>query len=171
MSGRGARLAGGAIAALALASALSGCGFTPMYATPGVGAGLASIDVDAPSGRLGYLLRESLDDALGRDKSTPAAYRLEMTLVQSRGPRGLNINDVAEYYNLGLTVQYRLISVTSGKVAASGTVTSQVTYDDTGQAYADIAAAQDAQQRVASDAAQRIQLQLASWMHRQAASD
>jgi LPS-assembly lipoprotein len=171
MNPRRIRLAVGAIAALALAPALAGCGFTPMYATPGVTAGLASIDVTAPRGRLGYLLREDLDDALGRDKSAPAAYRLELTMVQSRGPRGLNIADVAEYYDLGLTVQYRLVSVTTGKVAASGAVTSQVSYDDSGQAYADIAAAQDAQDRVASDAAQRIQLQLASWMHRQAPGD
>ena len=168
MSARGARLAGGVIAALTLASVLGGCGFTPMYATPGLSAGLASIDVNAPRGRLGYLLREDLDDALGRDKSGPAAYRLELTLVQSRGPRGLNINDVAEYYDLGLTVQYRLVSIATGKVAAAGAVTSQVSYDDTGQAYADIAAAQDAQGRAASDAAERIQMQLAAWMHRQA---
>ncbi|MBV8684772.1 MAG: hypothetical protein JO111_17995 [Caulobacteraceae bacterium] len=139
-----------------------------MYATPGVSSGLASIDVDAPRGRLGYLLREDLDDALGRDKSAPPSYRLELTLVQSRGPRGLNRSDVAEYYDLGMTVQYRLISIATGKVAASGAVTTQVSYDDSGQAYADIAAAQDAQNRVASDAAQRIQVQLASWMHRQA---
>lgn len=168
MSGRRPRFVAGAIAGLALTSGLGGCGFTPMYATPGVGTGLASIDVAAPKGRLGYLLREDLDDALGRDKSAPAAYRLELTLVQSRGPRGLNRADVAEYYDLGLTVQYRLIAVTNGKVAASGAVTSQVSYDDSGQAYADIAAAQDAQNRIASDAAQRIQIQLASWMHRQA---
>ncbi|HEX4742199.1 MAG TPA: LPS assembly lipoprotein LptE [Caulobacteraceae bacterium] len=169
MSPRRFRLVVGAIATLA--PALAGCGFTPMYATPGVSAGLASIDVTAPHGRLGYLLREDLDDALGRDKSAPPAYRLELTMVQSRGPRGLNIADVADYYDLGLTVQYRLVSIVTGKVAASGAVTSQVSYDDTGQAYADIAAAQDAQGRVASDAAQRIQIQLASWMHRQAPGD
>ena len=168
---RGVRLAGGALAVSALASALGGCGFTPLYATPGVSSGLASIDVDAPRGRIGYLLREDLDDALGRDKSAPPSYRLELTLVQSRGPRGLNRSDVAEYYDLGLTVQYRLVSIASGKVAASGAVTSQVSYDDSGQAYADIAAAQDAQNRIASDAAQRIQVQLASWMHRQASGD
>lgn len=168
MNRQGARLAVGAIAGLSFATALGGCGFTPLYATPGVSSGLATIDVNAPRGRLGYLLREDLDDALGRDKSAPPAYRLELTLVQSRGPRGLNINDVAEYYDLGLTVQYRLVSIATGKVAASGAVTSQVSYDDTGQAYADIAAAQDAQSRVANDAAQRIQMQLASWIHRQA---
>jgi LPS-assembly lipoprotein len=171
MSRRRTRLVGGAVAALALAPLLGGCGFTPMYATPGVSSGLASIEVSAPKGRLGYLLREDLDDALGRDKGAPPAYRLEMTLVSTRGPRGLNISDVAEYYDVGLTVQYRLVSIATGKVSASGAVTSQVAYDDSGQAYADISAAQDAQNRVASDVAQRIQVQLASWMHREAPGD
>jgi LPS-assembly lipoprotein len=171
MNARRIRLAFGAAGAIALTTLLGGCGFTPLYATPGVSAGLASIEVSAPKGRVGYLLREDLDDALGHDKAAPPAYRLEMTLVQSRGPRGLNIADVAEYYDVGLTVQYRLISIATGKVATSGAVTSQVSYDDSGQAYADISAGQDAQNRIASDAAQRIQVQLASWMHREAAEN
>jgi LPS-assembly lipoprotein len=156
------------IAAGALAPALGGCGFTPLYATPGVTKGLAAIEVVAPHGRVGYLIREDLDDALGRDKSGPAAYRLELTLVQTRGPRGLTIADVAEYYDVGLTVQYKLTSLATGKVAYTGAVSSQVSYDDSGQAYSDIAAAQDAQDRIANDAAQRIQLELAAWMARQA---
>jgi LPS-assembly lipoprotein len=156
------------LVALTIAPGLAGCGFTPMYATPGVSSGLAAIQVSAPHGRVGYLLREDLDDALGHDKSAAPAYRLDLTLVQTHGPRGLTIADVAEYYDLGLTVQYKLTSLATGKVAFSGQVTSQVSYDDSGQAYADIAAGQDAQNRIASDAARRIQIQLASWMTRQA---
>jgi len=160
-----------ALAALSLAAAascLAGCGFTPLYATPGISKGLASIEVAAPRGRVGYLLREDLDDALGRDKSAPATYRLDLTLAQTRGPRGLTIADVAEYYDAGLTVQYKLTEIATGKVARTGQVTSQVSYDDSGQAYADIAAAQDAQSRIAADAAQRIQAQLQAWILQQA---
>jgi LPS-assembly lipoprotein len=161
-----------ALAALAAAATgLSGCGFTPLYATPGVSKGLASIEVAAPRGRVGFLLREDLDDALGHDKSAAPAYRLELTLVQTRGPRGLTIADVAEYYDVGLTVQYKLTDLATGKVTHTGQVTSQVSYDDSGQAYADIAAAQDAQTRIAADAAQRIQAQLQAWILRQAPGD
>jgi LPS-assembly lipoprotein len=156
-------------AALALlAPSMAGCGFTPMYATPGVSRGLAGIEVAAPHGRVGYLLREDLDDALGRDKGAPAAYRLDLVLVQSRGPRGLTLSDVAEYYDVGLTVQYKLTSLATGKAVYAGKVSSQVSYDDSGQAYADISAAQDAQSRIASDVARRIQVELAAWMTRQA---
>jgi len=157
------------IAALgALSGSLAGCGFTPLYGAPGVTEGLSRIAVTAPAGRVGYLLRENLDDALGRDKAAPVAYRLEMTLAETRGPRGLTRTDVADYYDVGLTVHYNLVAVGTGNVVSTGSVASQVSYDDSGQAYADIAAAQDADARIAADAARRIEIKLAAWMARQA---
>ena len=62
------------------ALALGGCGFTPLYATPGVAGGLPHIEVVAPQGRVGYLLREDLDDDLGHAKGDTPLYRLEMVL-------------------------------------------------------------------------------------------
>jgi LPS-assembly lipoprotein len=146
---------------------LTACGFTPLYGRPGVTAGLSSIEVVSPQGRVGFLLRQSLDDDLGHDKSAPAQYRLEMTLAQTRGPRGLTRSDVADYYDIGLTVHYALILVATGKTVDTGDVASQVSYDDSGQAYADISAAQDADSRIASDAARRIEIKLAAWMAKQ----
>ena len=90
---------------------LAGCGFTPLYARPGLGRELASVQVIAPQGRVGYLLREDLDDALGRDKAAAPRFRLEMTDLQTRDPRGLTLEDVAERYVLGLTVSYRLVDL------------------------------------------------------------
>jgi LPS-assembly lipoprotein len=149
------------------AGGVGGCGFTPLYASPGVASGLPAIHVVPPEGRIGYLLREDLDDALAHDKSAPEAWRLEMTLVQTRDPRGLDINDVAERYDVGLTVKYTLTSIATGKVAHVGQVSTQVFYDEANAPYAGIAARQDAQERVASDAARRIQLDLAAWLARQ----
>ena len=147
-----------------LALTLAGCGFTPMYATPGVSSGLSTIEVVAPDGRVGYLLREDLDDALGRNKSAPATYKLEMVLTQTRNPRGLSVTDVAERYVVGVNVKFTLTDLTTAKVAHTGEVTSQVSYDAADQPYAGIAARQDSQQRAASDAARQIQLDLAVWM-------
>jgi LPS-assembly lipoprotein len=159
----------GLIIALAVATfPLVGCGFTPLYGAPGVTQGLSRIAVTAPPGRVGFLLRENLDDALGRDKTAPIAYRLEMTLAETRGPRGLTRTDVADYYDVGLTVHYNLVAVATGKIVSAGSVASQVSYDDSGQAYADIAAAQDADARIAADAARRIEIKIAAWMARQA---
>ena len=152
--------------AIALAPVLGGCGFTPLYASPTTAAGLPAIEIVAPQGRVAYLLREDLDDALGRDKNAPAAWRLDFTLKQTRDPRGLTVNDVAERYDLGLTVNYTLTSVATGKVVHSGAVATQVFYDAANEPYAGIAARQNSQERVASDAARRIQIDLAAWMSR-----
>ena len=161
-----------ALAALALAAAapLGGCGFTPLYATPGVAGGLTHIQVVAPKGRVGYLLREDLDDALGHAKGDAPIYRLEMVLDQVRQAHGLTANDTAQRYELDLTVIYTLINISTGKVATTGQVTSDVSYDSTVQPYAGIAARQDTQNRQATDAAQKIEVQIAAWMAAHAAS-
>jgi LPS-assembly lipoprotein len=151
---------------LVLAAAIGGCGFTPLYATPGTSAGLQRIDVVAPRGRVAYLLREALDDALAHDKSAPPAWRLDLTITQTRDPRGLTISNVAERYDVGLTVGYTLTAVATGKVADTGKVVTQVSYDQAAAPYAGIAARQDAQQRAAQDAARRLQIKLATWMAR-----
>lgn len=155
-----------AVLALGLAPMLGGCGFTPLYASPTVASGLPAIQVVAPQGRVAYLLREDLDDALAHDKSAPAAWRLDFTVKQTRDPRGLSVTDVAERYQVGLTVNYTLTSVATGKIAHIGQVSTEVFYDEADAPYAGIAARQDSQERVASDAARRIQLDLAAWMTR-----
>ncbi len=146
---------------------LSACGFTPLFAEQGMAQSLSAVQVDSPHGRIGFLLTQDLNDDLGRDKEASPAYRLTMTLNETRGPRGLTLADVADYYDVGLTVHYALVSTRTGKTVTSGDVASQVSYDDSGQAYGDIAAAQDADARAALDAASRIQMKLVAWMARQ----
>jgi LPS-assembly lipoprotein len=150
--------------ALGAAALLAGCGFTPLYATPGAAGGLTHIQVVAPTGRVGYLLREDLDDALGHAKGDPPQYRLEMVIDQTRQAHGLTQNATAQRYELDMTVIYTLIEISSGKVATTGQVISNVSYDSSDQPYAGIAARQDTQDRLASDAAQKIQVQIAAWM-------
>ena len=152
------------IAVMLAAGSVAGCGFTPLYATPGVSPGLSSIEVIAPEGRVAYLLREDLDDALARDKGAPPAWRLTFQVSQTRDPRGLRQDDVAERYELGVTISYTLTDVASGKVAHTGVVSTEVSYDAADQPYAGIAARQDSQDRAASDAARKIHLDLAAWM-------
>jgi LPS-assembly lipoprotein len=154
------------LAATALAPILAGCGFTPLYATPGVSTGLSAVSVEAGKGRVAYLLRQDLDDALAHDMSRPAAWRLNLDILQTRTPRGLSINDVAERYDVALTVKYTLTAVGASTVAYAGEVNTSVSYDAADAPYAGIAARQDAQERAASDAARRIQIQLAAWMAR-----
>ena len=150
--------------AAATALALSACGFTPLYAARGVSPSLAAIQVAAPQGRAGQLVRESLDDALARDAARPAAYRMDLALTEQRYPRGLRVDNVATRYEYVLVASYTLVALPSGGAAKRGRVRVQVTYDSADQPYASVAAQQDAQARAAAEAARRIELELAVWM-------
>jgi LPS-assembly lipoprotein len=141
---------------------LSGCGFTPLYGVQGVAPSLAAIEVVAPQGRAGFLLREKLDDAFGHNGAVPA-YRLTMNLAENRYPRGVRVDNVANRYELVLVVDYTLTAVGGGPVK-TGHIQSSVTYDSADQPYASIAAEQDGQERAAGEAARQIQLDLASWL-------
>ena len=157
----------GLAAAAALAAALAGCGFTPMYAQPGVSSGIRHIQVVAPRGRIGYLLGESLDDDFGNARGEAPHYRLEMVLTEARQAHGLTANDVAQRYEFDLKVVYTLTDLATGKAVHTGTVFSNISYDSAEQPYAGIAAAEDVQNRLASDAAQKVSVQVGAWLANQ----
>lgn len=155
-----------AIALLLLTPGLAACGFTPLYATPGLSSGLSGIESIAPEGRTGFLLRQALDDALARNEATPAVYRLTMDLKETRTPRGRRVDATASRYELVLVADWKLVTVATGAVALEGTTQTEVTFDRADQPYSGIVANQDAQSRAASELARKIQLQLANWMAR-----
>lgn len=148
---------------IALALPLGGCGFTPLYAAPGVASSLPAIEVIAPQGRVGELMREELNDALGRDLAIPPAYRLDLWYRTDRIGRGLRIDNVVSRYELVLQVEYRLVERNSGRELRRRRIKSEVTFDSVDAPYAAIAAQQDAEARAAADAARRIHLELAGW--------
>jgi LPS-assembly lipoprotein len=150
-------------AVCAASFALGGCGFTPLYAAPGVVSNLASIDVVAPQGRTGFLLGQHLNDAFARGAGR-AAYKMQLSLAEVRYPLGIRTDNVATRYEYVLTADYVLASQPSGVVAKRGRVRVELTYDSADQPYASIAAQQDAQDRAAQEAARRIQLELAAWL-------
>ncbi|WP_293907561.1 LPS assembly lipoprotein LptE [Phenylobacterium sp.] len=153
--------------ALALigALALGGCaGFQPLYGQAGVVKGLASIQVQAPAGRTGYLIREHLDDAFAKDHTAAPTYSMDLSLGEARYPRGVRIDNVATRYEYVLTAVYTLKQLPSGALAKQGQVRVELTYDSADQPYASISAQQDAQDRAAEEAARRIQLELAVWL-------
>lgn len=154
----------------ATAVGLSACGFTPLYAEPSVGRALTAVEVVAPEGRTGYLIREHLDDALAKNRSVAPRYRMDLQLGESRYPRGLRVDNVATRYEYVLTAAYTLTALPSGAKAKSGAVRVELTYDSADQPYASVAAQQDVQDRAAQEAARRIQLELATWLAAQGGS-
>ena len=151
-----------ALAAAALG--LSACGFTPLYATPGVSSQLTAVEVTTPPGRTGQLIREHLDDALGRSKGVAPRYKMDLSLSETRYPRGVRVDNVATRYEYVLTANYIVTALPSGAPVKRGATRVEVTYDSADQPYASIAAQQDAQDRAAAEAARKIQLELAAWL-------
>jgi LPS-assembly lipoprotein len=156
-----------ALAGLAITSALltAGCaGFQPLYAQDSVVKNLAAVQVNAPAGRTGYLMRQHLDDALAKNHAAAPTYAMDLAITEARYPRGVRIDNVATRYEYVLTANYSLRTAATGLVAKQGQVRVELTYDSADQPYASISAQQDAQDRAAEEAARRIQLELAVWM-------
>ena len=161
---RGIRAIRGSLLVIAASAALSGCGFAPLYGQPEVMPKLAAIDVEAPQGRTGFLIRQHLDDAFARKHAAPAAYHMRLALGEQRYPRGVRVDNVATRYEYVLTATYDLVSMPSGALAKRGSVRVEITYDSADQPYASVAALLDAQDRAAEEAARRIQVELAAWL-------
>jgi LPS-assembly lipoprotein len=149
------------ISALLIVTALglSGCGFTPLYGETGVGSSLSRIAVTTQDDRLGYRVREQLEDALGRDGSQAPLWRLETALEQSRRPLGRRIDDTATRYELTVRGSWTL-TPSAGGVAISGVETVTTTYAAADQPFAAIAAQQDGEERAAAELARLIRLDL-----------
>jgi LPS-assembly lipoprotein len=151
-------------AALCVTVVLGGCGgFTPLYAAQGVSPKLAAIEVTQPDGRLGFYMREYLEDSLARDRNQPAVYRLSIANRELRVPRGITISNVASRYEVDLSTTYTLTEIATGKQVTRGIVSVNVTYDVQTQPYASLAAQQDGERRVAEQAADRLRIELATY--------
>lgn len=147
-----------AAAATGASLLVSACGFTPMYATGG-SPSLTRIAVSTPDDRLGYVLREQLEDALARDRDAQPLYRLTTQVEQNRRPLGRRIDDTATRYELTVRVAWTLTPV-DGRPPVTGTEAATVTYASADQPYAAIAAQQDGEARAAAELARLIRLDL-----------
>ncbi|HEY4032129.1 MAG TPA: LPS assembly lipoprotein LptE [Caulobacteraceae bacterium] len=147
-----------------LSASLAGCGgFTPLYAAQGVSPKLAAIEVSQPDGRLGFYMREYLEDSLARDRNQPPVYRLNFANRELRVPRGITVSNVASRYEVDLSTTYTLTEIATGKQVTRGQVSINVTYDVQTQPYASLTAQQDGERRAAEVAADRLRVELASY--------
>lgn len=148
------------LAVALLLPVLAACGFTPMYAQPGVAGGLARVAVETPETRTGHLLREKLEDAFAGGPGAEAAYRLTVALDEQRYARGIGSDDSATRYELAVRADWTLADRRTGAVVASGSRPVTVSHDASVQPYASLTALEDAQERAAAQAAQLIRVDL-----------
>lgn len=149
----------GAVLAVLSAVVLSACGFTPMYADPAVGSPLRRIAVETQDDRLGYRLREQLEDALAWDRGATPLYRLTTQVEQNRRSLGRRIDDTATRYELTVKAAWTLTPASGGE-PVSGVETVTTTYAAADQPYAAIAAQQEGEERAAAELARLIRLDL-----------
>ena len=152
-------------AALLAASALSGCGFTPMYAKPSVGHNLSDVDLDVPQTRTGYFLGQDLRQTLEDDPSKPKAYSLKIDMTESHYGIGYRIDDTSTRSEITSGVVYTLTDKETGKVLTTDHFTETVTYASTSSPFAGIVAQQAGQERLAQAVATRVQGALAVYFH------
>ncbi|WP_417481232.1 LPS assembly lipoprotein LptE [Maricaulis sp.] len=156
------RLAATAFAFL-LTAGLSACGFTPMYGTNGVAAGLSDIRVETGRERVDYRLQEALLDGMGA-RSADGPYTLRATTTVTSTPFGVGADAIASRYAVSVRVRWQLYREGGLDPVTSGVVNSSASYDVPAGVYGALTSETDAEDRALNLAADRIITQLARAM-------
>jgi LPS-assembly lipoprotein len=149
----------------ALPVLLTACGFTPMYAQTGVVGNLSQVAVETPQTRTGYFLGQQLRNGLASDASNSALYTLTIKLEERHYQVGYRVDDTSTRSELTSRVAYTLIDNRTRKVVLKDAFTETVTYSTSSSPFTGIVSQQDAQERLATSAAQKIQTAIALHFH------
>jgi len=154
-----------AIAALCLT--LMGCGFRPLYGSAQLSPQMASIYVEPIPESTGYELRNHLIDLL-RSDGDPAgkAYHLKVTLSDTNQAVTLQNDATITRYNDTLKASYVLTDAKDTPIA-QGDLSGLSSYNVANSPYSTVVAQKDSDLRAADDLAERIQLDLGVFFHRQ----
>jgi LPS-assembly lipoprotein len=157
-------------AAVSFALALGACGFTPMYGSAGYGAGLSDIRVETGEERVDFLLQEALIEQMGsRHADGDLTLRTETRL----GAQGLGVgaDAIVRRFAIRLNVDYEVYRDGETDPVFTGSTFGEASYDLSNSVYASMISEQDAQERAARMAAERIALQLVRALNTPAPAD
>jgi len=144
---------------------LSGCGFAPLYAQQGLTTNLSNIAVDAPDTRTGYFVAQDLRNNLGADLSSPKPFLLTIQMGEGHFSVGYRTDETSTRSEITSTVNYTLKDTRTGKVLLKDKFTETVTYDTSQSPLTGVVSQQDAERRLATAIAQRLQNDLALYFH------
>lgn len=150
--------------------AVTGCGLRPLYSGGSGGAvsqTLRSVDVAAIDGKAGWLMRNALNDRLGRDRGAPALYRLEVELDDQITGFGVRRDDAITRERRTLRARYRLVEAANGTVVLDATAGSDVGIDVVSSEYATVAAENTALERLSQTIADQMVARIALYIDRQ----
>ncbi len=156
-----------------VASALSACGFSPLYGTREGGvrtaAELQQIQVvTIEDGRTGHDVYNALIDRLSPyGEPRDPDYQLRIRLNEEREGVAIERNASITRYNYQLVAQYSLLDVRSGNVIHEGRSRSIASYNVVESQFATLMARRDAEERAATELSEDIKLRLAIFFDRQ----
>jgi LPS-assembly lipoprotein len=140
--------------ALALTLALTGCGFAPVYSNGGSSVGPVSIaQID---GRAGYFLRQELDRHAVLEQGSSAPRVLTIKLNTTFGTAAATVDGLSGRTLYTMTANYSLAPTATGQELLTGIVTATVGYESLDQAYGDVALQADAEERAATQIADKV---------------
>ena len=153
---------------LALAAALGGCGFRPMYGgagtadDPDIREQLAAIEIRGLDGRLGQILRNDLLDQLNPvGEQVPARYFLGVQLRRFSNALGIQLDSTITRYNLLLIARFQLRERGTRRVLYQAIARREASYNVSLLPFADLTAEQNAERRAAREVSNDIRTQLA----------
>lgn len=154
------------VAALTL---LAGCNIRPLYGTVGASAPaqeeLAAIDIEPAKTRVEQVLRNELIFMFQRGgEAAPTRYRLKMILNQSESAVAVEeLADVPAAYLLQITASFVLTDAATGQTLLTGSTFANASYDFSSQRFANLRAAEDAEDRAAKTIADDIRTRIAAY--------
>lgn len=153
-----------ALAPLALLASLAACGLQPIYAggSSGVVArGLADVEVAPIQGQEGWLVKNALEDRLGRGQGSGSAqYRLDVVLDDKLEGLGLLTDDTIGRERRTLRARYQLVDLSNDAILVDATAGSDAGIDVVSSEYATIAAEQTALENLSQEVADQIVVRL-----------
>lgn len=160
------------LSALFAAPLLAACGFTPLHSTS-ASAPLPALTLDfqetqasgATGDKIEFLLRQSLKDRMSPSAASPYTLTLDSRLT--RRSLGIRVDDVASRFDLILVVNYKLIKKSDGELMDRGSVRAISTFGAPTDPYGRTTAQFDAEERVTTEASDRLILNLARYFKTQ----
>jgi LPS-assembly lipoprotein len=160
----------------AVAALLAGCGFKPVYMPTASGkAGpaqreLASVYVGVIPDRPGQLMRQALQEQLGNDSGTPAAYDLNVSFSVAGEGIAIQSDSIATRIRLIGSASWSLVSRDQKRtILISGSARAMDDVNIFGSQYfaSDLETEAD-EKRIAENVATQIATRLGAWFRQQA---
>ncbi|MBM3517739.1 MAG: hypothetical protein FJX56_07635 [Alphaproteobacteria bacterium] len=155
--------------ALGVLLASTGCGFRPLYGEHGAAESarirLEAVEIAPIPDRVGQVVRNHLRDLLTpRGRTAAPMFRLDVALEKTTEGLAFARDDTVTRFSLTLAAHYDLVELASGRPLVSGRTRSIAAYNVVESDYATIAAARDAEARVARAVSEEIALRLAVYL-------